>query len=101
MQNFSKQHDDLFFNVLKAFDDINPISFKYNDMGIYELPRISLVNKYNVCTEYAIIEFKKDFLVGISLDDQTEQKIIDFHTLTLADSIDLYEYIIEYITQSN
>lgn len=101
MEHFSKQHADLFFNVLKAFDNLNPISFKYNDMEIYDLPRISSVDKYNIYTEYAIIEFKNDYLVGISLDDIQDKKTIDFYTINLAEAIDLYEYIMEYIVQSN
>jgi len=100
MKIFSKQHDDLFFNVLNAFDNVNPISFKYNENGIYDLPRISSVNKYNIYTEHAIIEFKKDTLIVISLEDRKIEEI-DFHTLDLVESINLYEYIIEYITQSN
>jgi len=100
MKIFSKQHDDLFFNVLNAFDNVNPISFKYNENSIYDLPRISLVNKYNIYTEHAIIEFKKDTLIVISLEDRKIEEI-DFHTLDLVESINLYEYIIEYIIQSN
>jgi hypothetical protein len=97
---FLKQHDDLFFNVLNAFDNVNPISFKYNGNGIYDLPRASSVDKYNIYTEYAIIEFKKDTLVVKSLENENVEEI-DFHTLDLVELINLYEYINEYIIQSN
>lgn len=101
MKNFTKRHDELFYDVLNAFDDVNPISFKYEGDYIYELPRMSAVDKYNIYTEYAIIEFQKEYLVAVPLDDLDEKRTFDFHTLTLPECIDLYEFIQQYIIQSN
>jgi hypothetical protein len=100
MQNFTERHNELFIDVLNALENTNPLSFKYKDDGIYELPRISAVNKYNTYCEYAIIKFNAEILTAISLDDESE-RIFNFYDLTLAEAIDLYEYIHEYITQSN
>ena len=100
MENFTKRHNELFADVLNALENINPVSFKYKDYGIYELPRISSVNKYNTYCEYAITNFNAEKLTGILLDDESE-RIFSLYDLTLAEAIDLYEYIHEYITQSN
>jgi hypothetical protein len=101
MENFTDRHTELFTDVVDALEKINSISFKYKDMGIYELPRVSSVDKHNTYSEYAITEFKKDVLVTISLDDTSVKRLFSLYDLNLAESIDLYEYIHEYITQSN
>ena len=100
MENFTERHDKLFMDVFNALEETNPISLKYNDNGIYDLPRISSVDKYNTYCEYAITDFNKEFLTAISLEDGTK-KTFDFYSLTLSEAIDLYEYIHEYIKQSN
>lgn len=100
MENFTKRHNELFLDVLNALENTNPISFKYKDDGIYELPRISAVNKYNTYCEYAITNFNAEKLTAILLDDESE-RIFSLYDLTLPEAIDLYEYIHEYITQSN
>lgn len=101
MQNFTDRHTKLFTDVTDELEKVNSISFKYKDNGIYELPRISSVDKYNVYSEYAITELRKDIITAISLNDISEKRIFSLYDLNLAESIDLYEFIHEYIAQSN
>jgi hypothetical protein len=100
MKNFTDRHNELFLDVLNSLEKTNPISLKYNEDGIYDLPRISSVDKYNTYCEYAITEFNTEFLNAISLDDKSERKFY-VSDLNLAEAIDLYEYIQDYIIQSN
>lgn len=101
MENFSKRHDELFFDVLKAFDSVKPISFGYKDNGIYDLPRVSIVEGKNILNVYAITKFNNDSLTIVSLDDHNYTKEIERYNLDLVECIELYEYINEYIIQSN
>jgi hypothetical protein len=92
MKNYLNEYNNLYMEIIKEFNHIENISFNYEDDNIYDLPRTFSIDKYNSYTEYAIIEIKKDVLIGISLEDDRDEKVFYFDDLNLPALIELLEF---------
>lgn len=101
MRDYLNEYYDLYLDILQEFENIKNIKFEYQEDEIYELPKVGFLGKWERYIEYAIVEVRENSIIGISLDDESEE--VEFHKndIRLADLIPLFDYANYYSKQLN
>ena len=97
MKDYNNIYADLWLEVFNEFKNIEEFIL-CNDSNletdeIYDLPRVYKVGKYDVYTEYAITKITKDGIIGIAIDDQSEEEFFELKDLNLEQLINILKTI--------